>query len=279
MTYEQHWGFKDQPFASARDERYYFPSQNHRLALAKLCWVVEQKRSAALLTGECGTGKTMLVRRLCEQLSEEFDPICHLVFPLQDAPSLLALLAAELGVELTSSGDGKIPQHQTLRGLQGELCGNAREGRHTLIVIDEAHTLEATAAMEALRMLLNFEVDGHPALTLLLVGQPQLLANLQQLPSLDARLDMKCTLEPLSQPETVAYIQHRLETAQGNTSVFDIEALEAVHVLSGGVPSLINRLCDLALLVGFGEGLSRIGAEQIEMVTQQGSSACLVETT
>ena len=123
--------------------------------------------------------------------------------------------------------------------------------------------------LETMRLLLNFQVDMQPALTLLLVGQPSLLANLDRMSGLEERLGVKCLLRPFTEEETLSYISHRLTNAGGDAGIFQQAALEAIHALSSGVARRINRLCDLALLIGFADQLEQIAAEQIESISAE----------
>ncbi len=138
-----------------------------------------------------------------------------------------------------------------------------------MIVIDEAQDLDESNTLETIRLLLNFEHDAVAAMTVLLVGQPSLLPVLDRMPQLDERLAVKCLLRRLSLEETIGYIQHRLEAAGAQREIFDALALEAIHHLTLGVPRRVNRLCDLALLIGFAEERSSIGREQIEAVSDE----------
>ncbi len=138
-----------------------------------------------------------------------------------------------------------------------------------MIVIDEAQDLDDNHALETIRLLLNFEHHAVAAMTVLLVGQPSLLPILDRMPELDERLAVKCLIRRLSLEESFSYIQHRLQAAGAQREIFDATALEAVHHLALGVPRRINRLCDLALLIGFAEERSLIGREQIEAVSEE----------
>jgi general secretion pathway protein A len=263
--YESHWHLETRPFESFAADRFYYPCESHQGALLKLRYIVENRRGGALLTGEAGLGKTLLVRALKSQLPEEISPHVHLLFPHMPADQLLAYLAAELGE--VSQEEGSI--QQSVRSITNLLARNTREGRHALIVIDEAHLLDGNGALEAVRLLLNLQTDGLPDLTLLLVGQTTLLAAVDRHPQLEERLGVKCLLRPMSQTETIDYIRHRLAVAGASQPVFDDEGLAAIYRFSLGVPRRINRLADLALLIGYAEDLTQIGAPQIEAVADE----------
>jgi general secretion pathway protein A len=158
---------------------------------------------------------------------------------------------------------------ESIRRLQHFLGENARRGQHAVVVIDEAHLLLECEALDTLRLLTNLEGAGKPALTLILVGQPQLLPALERLPGLEARLGVKCLLRPFNLEETVSYVTHRMTAAGANGEIFTSEALNILYELTGGNPRCINRLCDLALLIGYAEEQVRINAPQIEAVSNE----------
>ena len=138
-----------------------------------------------------------------------------------------------------------------------------------MVAIDEAHLLVDSDALDSLRLLLNFDAGAKPALTLLLVGQPQLLPALERLPALEARLGVKCLLRPFNLEETISYVSHRLTAAGATHEIFTSEALTTLYQLTGGNPRRINRLCDLALLIGYAEEQVRINAHQVEAVCSE----------
>ena len=268
--YETYWKLTHKPFENGADAQAYYPAESHQAALLKLRYVIENQHGAALLGGGFGVGKTLLVRLLAEQLPDRHKPLVHLTYPQMPADELLAFLAAELGAPAASAAPTVA---DSVQRIHQRLAGAAREGRRAVVAIDDAQLLEGRRTFEALRLLLNFEVDGRPALTLLLVGQPSLLPALGRMPQLDERLGAKCLLRPFSIEETVSYVQHRLAAAGARDSIFDDAALELLYDLTLGVPRRINRLCDLALLIGFADERSTIGAAQIEGVAQELSLA------
>lgn len=264
--YKSYWQIGAKPFENTADTRFYFPSEAHQGALLKLRYAIENRGGCALLCGASGQGKTLLIHTLWQQLSEEFSPLVNLVFPQMPADQLLAYLADEL--------TGDYPQRQltterNLRRLQTALVDNSQAGRHAVIVIDEAQLLRDTGALETARLLLNFEYDACPMLTLILVGQPSLLPALDRMPELESRISVKCLLRPFHLEETIAYVNHRLQAAGAERTIFDESAMQALHQHSQGNPRHINRLCDLALLIGFAEEQSTIGSTQIEAVAEE----------
>jgi general secretion pathway protein A len=161
------------------------------------------------------------------------------------------------------------PRHtveESLRRLEYILGENVQAGRHAVVVVEEAHLLEDSGLLEPLRLLLNLGPLEKPSFSLLLVGQPTLLPMVQRCGPFDERLDVKVLLPALSAEETAEYVQHRLSAAGASREIFSEDGLEAVHELSAGVPRRINRLCDLALLVGFANGQHTIDAETLRAI-------------
>jgi general secretion pathway protein A len=145
----------------------------------------------------------------------------------------------------------------------------SEQNRHPVIIVDEAHLIEDIQVFQALRLLLNFQEQDKCRFSLIFVGQRELLNTVRRLGQLEERLSVKCLLRPLSAEETAAYVTHRLEAAGSTRPIFEPTAMQPLHELSGGVPRRINRLCDLALLVGFADGSSSISPEQVEAVAQE----------
>lgn len=264
--YETYWQLDAKPFENTSDMRYYYPAEAHQGALLKLRYAIENRRAAALLCGGAGLGKSLIVHGLLRQLPDAFGPRVHVVFPQMPPDQLLAFLADSLA----GTGLASTPSiAQSVRQLQNTLAENAQAGRHAIIVMDDAQDLDDGRSLETVRLLLNFVHEGAATFTLLLVAQPSLLPVLDRMPELDERLAVKCLLRRLALEETISYVHHRLQSAGARREIFDAAALEAVHHFSLGVPRRINRLCDLALLVGFAEERDMVGCHQIETIAEE----------
>jgi general secretion pathway protein A len=265
--YLDYWELASPPFESVTNRAGLYPCESHEGALFKLRYAVENQRGAAVLAGPTGVGKTMLVHLLRESLAERFTPFVHLVFPQMSGRDLLVYLAEELGAPPANP-----PRHtveESVRRLEFYLKQNAALGRHAVVAVDEAQLLEDCDSLETLRLLLNFESAGRSTLTLLLAGQTGLIPALGRLPSLDERVSVKTVLRAFTAEETAAYVRHRLTAAGCKREPFTRDALEALHYLSHGVPRQINRLADLALLVGFADRLPQLAANDIEAVSEE----------
>lgn len=265
--YTDYWQLERKPFEPSSDDRDYYPSETHQGALLKLRYAVDNRRGAAVLAGPSGSGKTLLVETLRRQLPDDLAPFVHLVFPQMNSEELLAYLASQLGALPSDTPRGGVDE--TVCRIESFLSENTRAGRHAVVAIDEAHLLCDGSALETIRLLLNFEQAGRPALTLLLVGQPAMLPAISRMRDLDDRIGVKMLLRPFTLEETVSYVNHRLTAAGASRTIFDSAALEALHHLTHGIARQINRLADLALLVGYAEELPGLSADHIESVCEE----------
>lgn len=273
--YESHWKLSERPFENRIDNKFYYPAETHQAALLKLHYAIDNRRAAAVLCGPGGMGKSLLVEALQRQLSETHRPISHLVFPAMNAPQMVRYLVAQIGAgtSATDSEAGSTQPHDMaadVLAFERFLRHNLERQRHAVVVVDEAHLLEQYDLLEPLRLLLNLaatDSGGEAAWTLVLVGQPTLLTHVERYHALDERMGVKCMLNRLLPDETTAYIQHRLRIVGADTEdIFDYPALERIHALTQGIPRRINRLCDLALMVGYAEDRTIIDAEVIDNV-------------
>lgn len=265
--YEEYWQFATKPFESTTESRFLYQGESQQAALHKLRYAIESRRGAALLAGPSGIGKTLLVQVLQDQLGDTAGPLVQVVFPLMSSRDFLVYLAEELGAPPADPAQHTI--EESLRRLEFFLGENARAGKHAVVVVDEAHLLEDSGLLETLRLLLNFQHQGQPSFTLLLVGQLPLVSAMQRNSALDERLDMKMLLKQFTEEETRAYVEHRLQAAGATRSIFSPEAIQLAHQLSQGTPRKINRLCDLALVVGCAARQHTIDAKQLQTVSDE----------
>jgi len=264
--YQAYWQLDSRPFEQTSDERFHFVAQSQRGAFLKLRYVLENRRGAAVLAGESGLGKTLIVQKLFGELDSSFAPRVHLVFPQMPADQLLTYLADQLTGQyspLTANID------QSVQRIEKFLRTNTEAEKHALIAIDEAHLLAGNQSLEAIRLLMNFERGGQSLATFLLAGQTGVALAVKRLPALDERIAVTCVLNRLSDAETGLYIQHRMTAAGAKRTIFDASAVETIYQLTHGIPRRINRLCDLALLVGYGEELHKLTGSHIESIHQE----------
>ncbi|MBS1247393.1 MAG: hypothetical protein H6R48_182, partial [Proteobacteria bacterium] len=255
--YAPHFGLREPPFAITPDPAYVYLSRHHQEALAHLLYGVGENGGFVQLTGEVGTGKTTLVRTLLEQQLENVD-IALCLNPRLTVAELLATVCDELGASYS-------PEPHTLKALLDALNAHLLQthaaGRRTVLILDEAQNL-SREVLEQIRLLTNLETAKHKLLRIILVGQPELRTLLARpdLRQLAQRITARYHLPPLDRRETAAYIDHRLRVAGGREDLFTWGARRVVYGHSGGIPRLINIICDRALLGAFGQGARRINA-------------------
>jgi len=253
--YEQHFGLTERPFSIAPDPRFLYMSQQHREALAHLLYGVGDGGGFVQLTGEVGTGKTTICRCLLEQVPDHVD-VALILNPRVSPMELLASLCDELGIEYAR--DTRSIKVLT-DVLNAHLLETHAQGRRTVLIIDEAQNLDADA-LEQVRLLTNLETTREKLLQIVLIGQPELRSLLAQeeLRQLSQRITARYHLEPIQRNETAAYIRHRLQVCGATETIFNDAAIDMVQKLSGGVPRLINVVCDRAMLGAYVEGSRRV---------------------
>jgi general secretion pathway protein A len=260
------FGFKENPFAITPDPHYLFLSRGHEESLAHLLYGTGPNGGFVQLTGEVGTGKTLLVRSLLEQKLEDVD-IALILNPRLSRRDFLATICDELGVSYVG------PPYmikQLTDNLTRHLLKTHAAGRHTVVVIDEAQNL-SPRVLEQVRLLTNLETSRHKLLRIILVGQPelqQLLAR-KDLRQVNQRITARYHLSPLSREETARYIRHRLAVAGADHDLFTPTAMRLVHLLSRGVPRMINTLCERALLAIFTSGSKRATTRMVWRAYQE----------
>jgi general secretion pathway protein A len=262
--YLDYWQLDAKPFEPGYDARMQVPAAAQQAALHKLRYAIENGRSAGLVAGVSGVGKTLLIEALRQQLGETYQPFVRVVFPQMSDRDLLVYLAEHLGAP--AADPPRYTIEESLRRLEYILGETRSRGRHAVIVVDEALLLEDSGLLEPLRLLLNLESLEKPAFTLLLVGQPTLLPIIERFGPLNERIDIKVVVPAFSEQETSDYVSHRLAAAGASRQIFADEALATVHQLTAGIARRINRLCDLALLVGYANGEHSISPEALEAI-------------
>lgn len=265
--YTQFFRLNDAPFSIAPNPRFLYPSAKHREALAHLLYGIKEEGGGFVaLTGEVGTGKTTLCRCLIEQLPENVD-VALILNPRLDAVELLATACDELNISYPSA----TPSLKTLvDALNGHLLAAHAKGRRTVLVIDEAQNLSFDV-LEQVRLLTNLETSEHKLLQIILIGQPELTRLLEQkrLRQLAQRITARYHLAPLTRSETVDYVRHRLAVSGCPAPLFTAGALATVHRLSGGIPRLINIICDRALLGAYAQGRFQVDRSTVRRAARE----------
>ena len=253
--YPKYFGLKEPSFSIAPDPHYLFLSEQHREALAHLLYGAGEHGGFVLLTGEVGTGKTTVCRAFLEQLPDAVD-VALIVNPALTADELLRAICDEFRVPVPA---GEHSIKRLVDGLNDYLLTAHAAGRRPVLMIDEAQNLRPKV-MEQVRLLTNLETTKAKLLQIFLIGQPELRRMLEResLRQLNQRITARFHLRPLSAAETAAYIRHRVAVAGVDRPLFTAGALRRIHQVSGGVPRVINILCDRALL-----GACVTGANQV----------------
>jgi len=243
--YLEHFGLKELPFSIAPNPRYLYFTHQHQEALAHLVYGLNSAGGIILLTGEVGTGKTTISRKLLEDIPENID-IAWIVNPRLSVEELLAAICDELGIDYPD-GNSSIKIFTDL--ISAYLIHAHGNARNVVLMIDEAQNL-SPEVLEQLRLLTNLETSERKLLQIVLLGQPELKTMLERtdLRQLAQRITARYHLHPLGKVETREYIRHRLAVGGCNKTVFSRRAMNLIHHLSHGTPRLINLLCDRALL-------------------------------
>lgn len=255
--YVRYFGLNDNPFALPPDPRYLYLAPRYQEALAHLIYGITQGGGFVQLTGEVGTGKTMMIRALLDRLPPEVS-VALVLYPLLSVEEFVLAICDDLGVARGENGNSL---KASIDALNRFLLDSHAQGRRTVVVIDEAHKL-SHEVLEQVRLLTNLETTKEKLLQILLVGQPELTSLLAQrdLRQLAQRITARYKLTPLQARESAEYIMRRMQVAGAENPIFTRAALSTVHRLAGGIPRLINTLCDRALLGAYAHAKNRVTA-------------------
>ncbi|MEK6732133.1 MAG: AAA family ATPase [Candidatus Omnitrophota bacterium] len=264
--YTSYWGFNEKPFENAPDPKFMYYSNQHIEALSRLLYAVSERKSASILTGEYGSGKTVISRIVANRLigQEGKYNVALIVNPAISAIEILREILYQLGGET----DKDIQKIEVLRILNEKLYMNMNENRHAVVIIDEAQAINSPLVFEEIRLLLNFQTDNRFLLTLLLLGQPELKQKVASIPQLEQRFSVKYHLGNLSLEEVTNYIDHRCAIAGKKEKIFTGSAYNAIYEASGGIPRKINNICDISLMLGSSKKLNQIDADIIRAVAE-----------
>jgi general secretion pathway protein A len=259
-VYLTFYGLQEKPFGMTPDPRFLVLAPSHREALAQLVYGVQEKKGFLVLTGEIGSGKTTLIHTLLRRLDSDTAAafIFNSTLPFDD---LLEYALEDFGAPRTGASHA-----QRLIALNAFLIERRRAGLNTVLIVDEAQNL-SPQTLEQVRLLSNFETPTDKLLQILLVGQPELgdrLA-LPALRQLKQRIALRCRIEPLTADEVAEYVRARLRIAGArDTGLFTAEALGRIAQHAGGIPRIVNSLCDHALLIGYADQHRRIDRRIVE---------------
>jgi len=268
--YEHFYGLAERPFSLLPDPDFLYLGEQHSMALAMLQYGLMNQAGFTVITGEIGCGKTTLIRQLLNEMGQ--DTVVGLISNTHRAfGDLLEQILVVFRLE--ARGKSKAEQYQCLLSF---LVDNYAAGRRTVLIVDESQNLDIET-LEELRLLSNVNADKDQILQLILVGQPELWDKLNRpdLAQFAQRVGVDYFLQPLSREELTAYIQHRLLVAGGSPELFSAEAVALIFEASGGVPRLVNTLCDTAMVYGYARQSPSIDRALMEKVVRDKSRSGL----
>ncbi len=263
--YEQFYGLKENPFNVTPNPDYIYLGENHREALAQLLYGVRAKKGFIVITGEVGTGKTTLIHFLLEKLEgNNHTKTAFLFNPKLTVNDFIQYILKDLGVRVQGQTKGEYLHH-----LHRYLLNAYRRDERVVLIVDEAQGLKPEL-LEEIRLLSNLETSRSKLLQIVLVGQPELDKTISQpeFRQLRQRINLRYQLAPLSFKETKEYIEKRLRVAGATGPIFTERAIKEIHKRSGGIPRLINILCDNALLNGFALDQKMVDEKSVREVSE-----------
>lgn len=259
--YEAYWRLDGKPFENTPDPKFLYYSQKHEEALMRLLYASRESKQGAVLTGEYGSGKTVLSRVLLQDLNGDPRFLTVLIVnPKISKKEFLKEILFQMGGQNTQAPENEL---ELMRLLETKLRENLSQNKKSVLIIDEAQML-TEKELEEIRLLLNFPNQEEFLVTLILIGQSDLRGKIKSIEPLKQRLALRFHLEPLELEEVQAYVAHRLGVMGRREPVFSPGAIGLIHEGSQGIPRQINNICDYALLIGFSRKVSQIGVEIVE---------------
>jgi general secretion pathway protein A len=261
--YEAFFGFRERPFDLSPNPRFIVLTESHREALSNLEYGIASRKGITLLIGDAGSGKTTMIRAAMVRQPTHVHSV-HLQNPALTRDEFVQLMAARFGLS-EAAGDSKAV---FLLELETLLRERLERGESTVLIVDEGQSL-STELLEEIRLLVNMETNDEKLLCVIMAGQPELAARLneQGLRQLKQRIALRCQLRPLALPETAAYLAGRIRAAGGvGVQVFTRDAVELIHECAKGLPRMISVVADNALLTGFAAGQRLISSELVREV-------------
>ncbi len=269
--YTEYWRLKEKPFEGIADSRYAYLTTRHKEGLARLLYAARERKPGAILTGDYGTGKTIVRHVLLDRLREVGNFVVALVDNPMGEPG-------EILQDIYDQVAGKASAFSSIgaamRELREALMARAGRGFYSIVMVEDAELLTDRRRLEQIRLLMNLEDDrGAPLVSVFLFAHVDFLSLLKTCPALLQRIPSRWTLAPLTRDQARGYINHRLSVAGGNAWIVEDEAVEAIHAFSGGVPRTINHVCDLALYVGMMNNAVRVDAGIVRDVVSDWGAA------
>jgi general secretion pathway protein A len=263
-VYEQYWKLREKPFENDQNIGFFYHSRDHREALVRIIYAIMESKACVVLTGDAGCGKTYLMNSLARELTEKRVKVAMVRNPSSDPLDLLRQIAQTFGVR-----NAQATKSELVAALEQYLGYYRERGVRAVLIIDDADAIENERAYEELRLLLNLSLAGKPVVTLVLAGSSRLRSSIRRIPGLAQRVALSYALPPLTEEESIAYVNHRMKTVEGDHHIFDIRALRDVHRSARGVPRVINNICDLSLLLGAAEGRRNVDSRIVARAREE----------
>lgn len=258
MIYLDYWGLSRPPFTNDHRPEAFVPNQSAALVMGRLRYALGMNLGAAGLFGEPGVGKTQLIRTLLTEFAAAGWLVAYIPNPGCTTLDLLSLFSRDAALAVRPGESG-------LAELERFLAGRLKVGRPVLAAVDDVQAARSGELLETLRTMLNIEEDGRRALSLLLAGQAGMERKLELSSGFNTQLAVRALLSPMRPEETKLYVLSRLKAAGSRHGIFTRQAAERLVSLSGGAPRQVNRLCELALVTGFGLDAKKITPDIVDM--------------
>jgi MSHA biogenesis protein MshM len=271
--YLYHFGIRELPFTLTPNTQYFFGLPSHKEAIDVLRTALAAGEGFIKVTGEVGTGKTLICRKLLNELDKSFVS-AYIPNPYLSPSELRKAVAAELNVELSEGGD----QQEFTQRIQKRLIEIRKSNRTAVLIIDEAQALP-DESIEALRLMTNLETESHKLMQVVLFGQPELNDKLakKELRQLRQRITFSYHLQQMDVDQIAQYVRHRMRVAgHADGAIFELGVCEYMQIASQGTPRIVNILCHKALMLAFGEGSKTVTLTHIQLATKDTESAFAV---
>ena len=246
--YRAYWNLDEKPFRNTFSKKYFFYSKNYEEAYVRLLYSITDVKGLFLLTSQGGCGKSFMNKILAKDMLEQGHRIALIKNPNLTPTEFLQQLLDEFGLDYKNKN--KI---ELLNELKQFVIENKKQKKLNILIIDEAHLISNLSTFEEIRLLLNLEEEERHLISIILTGKTVLNDILRKVPSLLERVELKYQIQPLDCEDTGRYIYFRLKKAGCGREIFSTDAIKEIYKYSGGIPRKINNICDLALLLGYGE--------------------------
>ncbi|WP_372366368.1 ExeA family protein [Candidatus Uabimicrobium sp. HlEnr_7] len=247
--YESYWNLLEKPFQNISDPKFLFYGETYEEAYIRLLYSVTESKGLMLLTGEGGNGKTFVCKNFCRETRKQGYQVAFIANPDLEPIEFLQSILSEFNLDYKNKS-----KLELFKELENFILENAKNGSTTIIVVDEAQSISNQKTLEEVCVLLNIDCIDRIPINVVLAGKPELSQTVLQVPSLYERVGLRYRLRPLNLHETGEYILFRLDKAGCQRDIFTADAVKEVYEHTNGLPRKINNICDLALLLGYGEG-------------------------